>query len=414
MNKNSIDHARSCYIKDSKLWDSLIRKALKECIDKTGSSVVSHLILEKFGEVKGQLTGVPYAVKDLFDVSGFPSRNSSILTEFRSAATRDSSVVSRMKKLGARCVAKTQMNEFAYGLTGENPHFGNCRHPVLENCLSGGSSSGSAHLVAGGYLPLSFGTDTGGSIRLPAAWCGIYGIRWIPGYYLEGAFPLAPSFDTMGWFTSSSSDMIRTLKAWFNYYSKSPLPSLRGCSIVPKHLLELESFNRLSAVVSGLKSENLVNTDTFEEFLPKCQFSFNVLQSLEAYAIHEKFIINNGDSYDPKVRSRILRAKEWSHEEISTAHQYKDQITNWFNRYFESYDYLVMPICPTSSIQKAEDRPDLREMTLQLTTPASLSGLPALAVPIWLDDKRSVGLQFIFKNVEPVVPLAILELCRSI
>ena len=82
--------------------------------------------------------------------------------------------------------------------------------------------------------------------------------------------------------------------------------------------------------------------------------------------------------------------------------------------FFELYDYLVMPICPSPAVPIVDARPELREKTLQLTTPASLSGLPALAVPIWLDDKRSVGLQFIFKNVEPVVPLAVLKLCKSI
>lgn len=414
MNKNSLAYTQNCFIKDSKVWERLISKTLSQCIEKTGSSVVSKLTMEAFDEFNGPLTGVPYAVKDLFDVTGLPSQNSSILKEFKELATKDSSIVARMKQLGARCVAKTQMNEFAYGLTGENPHFGNCRHPVLENHMSGGSSSGSAYLVGAGYLPLSFGTDTGGSIRLPAAWCGIYGIRWIPGYYLEGAFPLAPSFDTMGWFTSSSIDMVRTLKAWFDHNSKSSLPELKGCSILPKDLLEIETFNQLKACISDLKIEPLENTTAFEELLPKCQSAFNILQSIEAYAIHEKLIEENSDSYDPNVKSRILRAKEWTHEEISLAHQQKDQIKHWFNSFFESYDFLVMPICPCPSVSFEDSRPKLREITLQLTTPASLSGLPALAVPIWLDSKRSVGLQFIFKNVEPLVPLALLELCRSI
>lgn len=414
MNKNSLAYTQNCFIKDSKVWERLISKTLSQCIEKTGSSVVSKLTMEAFDEFNGPLTGVPYAVKDLFDVTGLPSQNSSILKEFKELATKDSSIVARMKQLGARCVAKTQMNEFAYGLTGENPHFGNCRHPTLENHMSGGSSSGSAYLVGAGYLPLSFGTDTGGSIRLPAAWCGIYGIRWIPGYYLEGAFPLAPSFDTMGWFTSSSIDMVRTLEAWFNHNSKSSLPELKGCSILPKDLLELETFNRLKACISGLKIEPLENTAAFEELLPKCQSAFNILQSIEAYAIHKKLIEENSDSYDPNVKSRIMRAKEWTHEEISLAHQQKDQIKHWFNSFFESYDFLVMPICPCPSVSFKDSRPKLREITLQLTTPASLSGLPALAVPIWLDNNRSVGLQFIFKNVEPLVPLALLELCRSI
>ena len=414
MIRNSIEFTQKSFITDTKQWARLIDESLYECVKKTGSSVVSQLILDKEKPIDGPLKGVPFAVKDLFDVTGFPSQNSSILPEFKANATEDSQIVARMKELGATCVAKTQMNEFAYGLSGENPHFGHCQHPVLKNCLSGGSSSGSAHMVGAGYLPLSIGTDTGGSVRLPAAWCGLYGIRWIPGYFLEGAFPLAPSYDTIGWFTTSSEDMVRTIKAWFSCDSANSALALRGCSILPKHLLEIESLDRLRAVVSKLKIGQLVNANAFEALLPKCQYAFNILQSLEAYSIHESLIKKFGKFYDPQVRDRILRAKKWTQGDISMAHKYRDQITNWFNDFFESFDFLVMPICPRPTVPIVDVRPELRERILQLTTPASLSGLPALAVPIWLDDKRSVGLQFIFKNVEPAVPLALLKLCKSI
>lgn len=414
MNKNCIEYTQKCFIEDYNEWSCLIDNSLKECIDKTGTSVISQLIQINKKNTDGPLMGVPYAVKDLFDVCGFPSRNSSVLPEFNACATKNSAIIERMSQLGATCVAKTQMNEFAYGLTGENPHFGNCRHPLLKNCLSGGSSSGSAYLVAADYLPLSFGTDTGGSIRLPAAWCGVYGIRWAPGYFLKGAFPLAPSFDTMGWFSASDKDMTHTLRAWFNHDSANSTRELNGCSILPKHLLEIESFDHLSAVLSHLEIKQLTNSDSFEALLSKCQFAFNVLQSVEAYTIHEKFIDKRMDAYDPQVMSRILRARKWTPADISKANLYKNKITNWFNDFFETYDFLVMPISPTASVPLKDANSSLREMTLQLTTPASLSGLPALTVPVWLDEKRSIGLQFIFKKVEPKIPLAIVELCKNI
>ena len=414
MNKNCIEYTQKCFIEDYNEWSRLIDNSLKKCIDKTGTSVISQLIQINKKNTDGPLMGVPYAVKDLFDVCGFPSRNSSVLPEFNACATKNSAIIERMSQLGATCVAKTQMNEFAYGLTGENPHFGNCRHPLLKNCLSGGSSSGSAYLVAADYLPLSFGTDTGGSIRLPAAWCGVYGIRWAPGYFLKGAFPLAPSFDTMGWFCASGKDMTHTLRAWFNHDSANSTRELNGCSILPKHLLEIESFNHLSAVLSHLEIKQLTNSDSFEALLSKCQFAFNVLQSVEAYAIHEKFIDKRMDAYDPQVMSRILRARKWTPADISKANLYKNKITNWFNDFFETYDFLVMPVSPTASVPLKDANSSLREMTLQLTTPASLSGLPALTVPVWLDEKRSIGLQFIFKKVEPKIPLAIVELCKNI
>ena len=120
------------------------------------------------------------------------------------------------------------------------------------------------------------------------------------------------------------------------------------------------------------------------------------------------------DAYDPQVVSRILRGRKWTQEDISKANLYKTKIINWFNDFFERYDFLVMPICPTASVPLKDANSNLRDMTLQLTTPASLSGLPALTGPVWLDENRSIGLQFIFKKVEPIIPLSIVELCKNI
>ena len=134
----------------------------------------------------------------------------------RSPAKKDSGVVKRLSELGASCVVKTQMNELAYGLSGENPHSGDCPHSTIPSALSGGSSSGYAYMVVAGVLPLGIGTDTGGSVRVTAAWCGIYGIRWPRGYMTESMVPLASSFDTLGWFTKSGEDIARMLRAWFS------------------------------------------------------------------------------------------------------------------------------------------------------------------------------------------------------
>ncbi|MEM7791640.1 MAG: amidase, partial [Verrucomicrobiota bacterium] len=202
---------------DPAIWKVKAREALQDCINKTNTSVVSSDLSEDLEITEGPLAGVPYGLKDLFDFAGVPTHNSSVFPELLDKSVEvDSDLVQKLKAMGASCAAKTQMNEFAYGLSGENPHYGDCPHPRLKDCLSGGSSSGSAHIVAAGYLPLAFGTDTGGSIRVPAAWCGIYGIRWVPGYSMKGAFPLAESFDTMGWFTRSAAEMVTVLKAWFD------------------------------------------------------------------------------------------------------------------------------------------------------------------------------------------------------
>ena len=148
--------------------------------------------------------------------------------------------------------------------------------------------------------------------------------------------------------------------------------------------------------------------------LEPCQLAFNVLQSQEAYQFHHEWLEKYGADYDPMVKARILRGQAWTEAEVQTAQDTRLQIRNWFDAYFCEHDYLAMPICPGPTLPVDQASPKLREQTLQLTTAASLAGLPALSVPVWIDSTRSVGIQFIFKDPTPTVPLALLDLCKSI
>ena len=124
---------------------------------------------------KSELAGVPFVVKDLFDAAGWPTKaGSTFLEEERARPEGDGALVARLRAEGAVLAGKTQLHEFAYGITGENPHYGDVEHPRLPGRTSGGSSSGSAAAVAAGVVPLAFGTDTAGSIRVPAAFCGLF------------------------------------------------------------------------------------------------------------------------------------------------------------------------------------------------------------------------------------------------
>lgn len=398
---------------DPEQWSAVLQANLSECIRKTGTSVLSANLSAAATVGEGRLAGVPYGLKDLFDYAGLPSHCSSVLPELLDCPARaDSEVVRQLKARGASCAAKAQMHEFAYGLSGENPHYGDCPHPRMAHCLSGGSSSGSAHLVAGGYLPLAIGTDTGGSIRLPAAWCGLYGVRWTPGRWLQGGFPLAASFDAMGWFTRSAEDMRQMLRAWFCLEAPVSLPAIRGGLFLPDGFVSEETHG---AILKAASDWGLGGVDGFEEllsWLPQCNGAFNVLQSREAYAIHEIWLSRYGDLYDPAVKARIERGARWTAEDVVAAEQTRRQVRDWFAAYFDTNDFLAMPVCPGPSIAPEAATPDLREKTLKLTAPASLAGLPVLTLPVWLDAERSVGLQCIFKNVDPSVPLALLDRCE--
>lgn len=399
---------------DPEQWTAAVQENLVECIQKTGTSVVSANFGESAKPGRGPLAGVPYAIKDLFDYVGAPSHCSSVLPELLECpARKDSEVVVESRVKGASCVAKTQMNEFAYGLSGENPHYGNCPHPGMSDCLSGGSSSGSAHLVGGGYLPVAFGTDTGGSIRLPAAWCGIYGIRWTPERWMGGGFPLARSFDAMGWFTQSARDMTTMLAAWFGVDSHGASRPMRGELFLSRDFVSEATHAATAEAAGGWGITEGTGFAELLDLIPECNGAFNVLQSSEAYAIHEIWLSRYGSLYDPAVKARIERGARWTTEDVAAAQQVREQVRAWFAAYFERNDFLAMPVCPKPSMPPEAATPDLREKTLKLTAPASLAGLPVLTLPVWLDAERSVGLQCIFKNVDPGVPLDLLERCED-
>ena len=164
-------------------------------------------------------------------MEGLPTfAGSSFLPEVRPSPAADSQIVRDLRAAGAVLAGKTHLFEFAWGLTGENAHYGDCEHPGFPGRTSGGSSSGSAAAVAADIVPFAIGTDTGGSIRVPAAFCGIFGYRGAPhDALISDAFPLAPSFDTAGWFTRSASDMRAAMAALVGIRTSEREP--RGCYV---------------------------------------------------------------------------------------------------------------------------------------------------------------------------------------
>ena len=385
------------------------------CREASRDSVMSANLSGGEPVLVGPLAGVPYGLKDLFNIKGWPTHCSSVIPDLvNTPVGADCKLVQKLDQLGASCVVKTQMNEFTYGLSGENPHYGDCRHPFLKECLSGGSSSGSAHMVAAGYLPLAFGTDTGGSLRVPAAWCGLYAIRWVPGYFMDGGFPLAPSFDTMGWFTRSAEDMARMIRCWFADAESTQPRSLKGGVYLSQDQVEPECYVALTRAVERLGLYPARGGGELRSLLPDCQRAFTILQSLEAYGIHEERLTKTPGLYDPAVKSRLERGKTWTAEDVSFAREMAARIENWFENFFATHDFIALPSSPGPAIRSEESTPQLRDKTLRLTAPASLARKPALAVPVRLDHHRTVGLQFIFKDVGAEVPSALLELCKGI
>ncbi|MDR2980711.1 MAG: amidase, partial [Puniceicoccales bacterium] len=236
------------------------------------------------------LGGVPFLAKDLYATAGDATGAGSIfLAEQLGTSEFDSSLVSRIRETGGVLCGKTQLNEFALGMSGENPHFGDCPHPAHPQLLSGGSSSGSAWAVGAGLVPFALGTDTSGSIRVPASFCGIYGLRLEPGLLSEEElFPLSPSFDTPGWLTGTAHDMLTVTEALLGDWINFAAPPTRGLWIPCGNVVSPEVFAATSRLASrlGFISDDSASRSLLES-INGVEKSYPVLGASEAALIHK-------------------------------------------------------------------------------------------------------------------------------
>lgn len=368
------------------------------------------VLAERFAAAdrRAPLGGIPYFLKDLADVAGEPTRaGSAFLPEVRPPADRDAELVQRFRAAGAVLAGKSHLHEFAYGLTGVNPHYGDCDHPQFPGRTTGGSSSGSAALVAAGVVPLASGTDTGGSIRLPAAFCGLYGFRLTPrDAWISDVFPLAPSFDTAGWFTRNATDMRQALGALIGWRDNPREP--RGVYLEPTGLdPEVALACRTAAASYAPPADADLQADLANAFA-RAPEAYSTIVGHEAWATHRAWFETYQTRYDPVVRARLDWARQLTPDAIQAAHVTLAAIRLKWTQFFLTYDFLVMPASPCAALTKIEGTPENRARILALTAPASLGGLPALTVPVPLPSGLSTGLQVIVNHPQsPVLPWAL-------
>lgn len=373
-------------------------------------------LLANFERVVGTiapLAGVPYVLKDIFFTAGQPlNAGSNFPPATLPLRPRDSKLPHSLRGLGTILAAKTHLYEFAYGLTGENPHHGDCEHPHFPGRTTGGSSSGSAAAVAAGIVPLAVGTDTGGSIRVPAAFCGLYGLRLTPkDAYISDAFPLAPSFDTAGWFTQNAND----LQLINRYLLGKPTPperEPRGCFLDFNALGQAadEDVARAFAKAAGKFSAPAparVSEFLIQQFAGSTE-AYAVLQSIEAFDVHAEWLDRYRDHYSPEVWERIDRGRHWKAADVEKAQSVWDRVRAAWQTYFEDHDFLIMPATPFPALTKEQCTLGNRNRLLALTTPASLGGLAVLTIPVPLPGGLSTGLQLIVPSAQsPVINWAL-------
>jgi amidase/aspartyl-tRNA(Asn)/glutamyl-tRNA(Gln) amidotransferase subunit A len=348
--------------------------------------------------VGSPLRGVPYLLKDLFDVTGLPTfAGSSFLPEVRPAAGQDSQIVRELKAAGAVLAGKSQLFEFAWGLTGENAHYGDCEHPGFPGRTSGGSSSGSAAAVAADVVPFAIGTDTGGSIRVPAAFCGVFGFRGMPrDAWITDAVPLAPSFDTAGWFTRTAQDMKTAIAALVGLRTGEKAP--RGCYLdMPGVDPEVAAACAAAAADLAVPADGIARGELLDKFAPAAEI-YGVLAGTETWKIHKKWADRYRPRYGPLVRDRLDRARAITRAQVAAVEPSHAALKLAWEKFFLAYDFLVMAASPFPAPAKADLTPANRLRMLGLTGPATLAGLPVLTIPVPLPSGMSTGLQVIVNH----------------
>jgi amidase len=349
----------------------------------------------------GALAGLTMAVKDVFDIDGYRTGNGHPLwLETHEPAQSTASAVAHLVGAGACMLGKTHTDELAYSLNGQNAHYGTPTNPKAPGRIPGGSSSGSAVAVAGGLVDFALGTDCGGSVRLPASFCGIYGVRSSQGLIpADGVVKLAPSFDTVGWFARDAETMRRVgavlLPPDEVHPPKRLIIATDAFADVPIELAEA-----LAPAVANLCEGVAERVDRPVRFGPSSQWAqtFRVLQGSEIARQHGAWIDEHRPEFGPGVRERFAWARAIGAEEVARARVERDRIASHMDDLIGAESFLVLPTGPGVAPKLGAPASELeafRVRALALLCIAGLAGLPQVSVPVATLDNCPVGLSII-------------------
>ena len=351
------------------------------------------------GNYRGPLHGIPLSVKDLFDVAGVPTTAGSGFPA--EPAAHDSAVVERLRAGGAVLLGKTGLHELAFGVTSQNPHFGPITNPWARDRSPGGSSGGSAAAVATGGGFGSIGSDTGGSIRIPAALCGIVGLKPTRGRVsLRGAIPLSWTLDHAGPLARTVRDAAVLYAAIAGDDARDPgsrsAPYDDPLAEIDKGAARLrigiwksgldaadadvriavdEAIKALASSGARVESVDLPRADELAE----CQ---RVVLGTEAYAYHRERVENEPERFGADVLERLRRGKANSGHDYAAARRARSEIRTAFDALFGSLDALALPTTVvTAPLREGADAVATAARLTSLTSPFNLTGLPAISVP---------------------------------
>lgn len=372
----------------------------------------THVALD--GAETGPLAGLTFGLKDIYDVAGHRTGfGSPDWLRTHEPAKHNAPVLQTLLDAGASMVGKTHTEEMAFSLTGENAHYGTPINVAAPDRVPGGSSSGSAAAVAGGLVDFAIGSDTGGSVRGPASFCGIYGIRPTHGRIsLEGVLPLAPSFDTCGWFAANAEILERVGHVLFEHDARShdapngnrPRPRPKpGQLLFAQDAFAYAMPGVTEALSNGVNrvSEMLgkaADVTVCDEGIPEWYNVFRTLQYTDIWNAHNEWIEQVNPTFGPQMKTRFDLIRAHDRSQIPAMQQKRAEFQQRLDEMLANNAVLLLPsisdVAPLRGASPAETV-TFRERALGLLCIAGLGGLPQLSLPFGTMNGLPIGLSMI-------------------
>jgi AtzE family amidohydrolase len=351
------------------------------------------------------LAGVPYAAKNLFDIGGMVTLAGAKVNAGNAPARRDAAIVARMRHAGAVLVGALNMEELAYGFVTENPHYGTTRNPHDSTRAAGGSSGGSAAAVGAGMVPISLGTDTSGSIRVPASLCGVFGLKPTYGRLPRtGTFPFVNSFDHVGPFATDVLDLALAYDAMQGPDSDDPACAQRAPESVATALAMPPGIR--IGILGGwfhdwadpvarravhLAAGALGATEWTElKGAEAARAAAYIITGAEGGALHRPRLLEQYQDFGPASRSRLVAGSLIPASWVVQAQRVRLQVYREAMQLFKRFDLLIAAAAPVVAPRIGEETLKINDRSIPtkaglgvLTQPISCIGLPVCTVPIW-------------------------------
>lgn len=374
------------------------------------------------GRDPGPLAGVPIAVKNLFDVAGHVTIAGSQLLRDAPAATSDATVVARLANAGAIVIGALHMDEFAYGFTTENSHYGPVRNPHCESAIAGGSSGGSGSAVGAGLVPIALGSDTNGSVRVPAALCGTWGLKPTFGRLSRrGCYPFVESLDHVGSLADSVIDLAWSYDAMQGHDPADPVnvprpvePMVPGLAASSTELLAglrigiaggyfrdnaeddaWQAVERAAGLVGAGREVDLAHAG-------QARAAAFVITASEGGTLHWPRLRTHAEHFEPMSRARLLAGAFTPADWVVRARTFREWFRREVDQVFREVDVLLAPATPRSATEIGATAMTIRGQPMiprahmgLLTQPISFVGLPVVVAPFHPADAMPLGVQII-------------------